>query len=735
MTPAAFYSPARIATFVVALTLLLTVALIPTRPAERLPGLAQTAEIDIVATLDVSVVDEAATEAAREEAAGDVASDLIFDAGVRAREVAILSNTLDAIDTVRADRTLSATEQGRALDAIADLTVGPADFLLLELTASDWAGVKAESLGLLTDILTGNIGTTAVANVRENVEERVSGDLNDDQLRLVAALVAPRIMANVTVDETATEAARQTARDAVEEIRVDYAEGDVIVSAGERVSSVAAVALAQLPLQGAGIPGDELIAMLILALAAAVTLGAYLVLATPDAAASNRRLGMIVLLVVIFVALPRWLLPEILPGHLDNYFDLALPLATASVLVAALLERSLALVVAVVIAVLAGAAAVIHPSFGPGQDPAAAQALRPLVVYLFSGVAGVLATQRVMRITQYGATGGVVGGTVFVVGLAFWLLDPERATVDIGFLALAAGVTAVATAVLVIGAFSLLGQVFGIATRLQLLELAQLTQPLLLRLQEEAPGTFHHSLLVATMAERAATQISADALLVRVGAYYHDIGKLAQPHMYIENQADGGNPHDALDPLESAAVIQDHVRRGVELAKRYRLPEPVRAFVPEHHGTRLVTYFYRKAAQRDPSVDPGLFTYGGPRPRRRETAIVMMADSTEAVVRSSKARDEESIARLVDAVIQERLNEHQFDDCELTLRQIQAIGESFKVTLNGVYHPRIEYPEPTDAERRRGAAPVPSGAPAPVGDAPVDGGALPALPRPGEPRA
>ena len=286
MTPAAFYSPTRIATFVVALTLLLTVALIPTRPAERVPGVGQPAETDVLATIDVTVVDEEATETAREEAADGVAPSLIFDAGVRAREVAILSNTLDAIDDVRADLTLSETEQGRALDAIPDLAVGPADFLLLELSEDDWTGVKEESIGLLTDVLTGNIETTEVATVQETVEERVSSEINDDQVRLVAALVAPRVMANVTVDEVTTEAARDAASAAVDEVTVDYAEGDVIVPAGESVGVVAGAALAQLPLQGAGVPGDQLIAMLILALAGAVTLGAYLVLAEPDAAAS-----------------------------------------------------------------------------------------------------------------------------------------------------------------------------------------------------------------------------------------------------------------------------------------------------------------------------------------------------------------------------------------------------------------------------------------------------------------
>ena len=246
----------------------------------------------------------------------------------------------------------------------------------------------------------------------------------------------------------------------------------------------------------------------------------------------------------------------------------------------------------------------------------------------------------------------------------------------------------------------MLGFVFGITTRLQLLELAQLTQPLLRRLQEEAPGTFHHSLLVATMAERAATQIDADPLMVRVGAYYHDIGKLSKPHMYIENQSDGSNPHETLDPLESADVIMEPVRWGQELARRERLPVRIRAFVPEHHGTRLVTYFYRKAAMDDPEVDTTRFTYQGPKPQTRETAIVMLADSCEAVVRSSPDHDEAVIARLIDSVIDERLHEHQFDECDVTMRDLRTVAESFKITLGGVYHPRIEYPEPSEAERR-----------------------------------
>ena len=224
-------------------------------------------------------------------------------------------------------------------------------------------------------------------------------------------------------------------------------------------------------------------------------------------------------------------------------------------MIAALLERTAALLVAVIIGVLAGVAAVVQPDFH-GAAPEGAQALRAVVVYVLAGVAGVYSTYRVERLSQYGLTGLVVGGTVLLSGMAFWLLDPARETVEIAWLALVALVVALGTAVATIGAFSVLGSIFRITTRLQLLELAQLTHPLLRRLQEEAPGTFHHSLLVSTMAERAAAEIGADALLVRVGAYYHDVGKLSKPHMYVENQSGETNPHEALEPLESANVIR-----------------------------------------------------------------------------------------------------------------------------------------------------------------------------------
>jgi putative nucleotidyltransferase with HDIG domain len=233
------------------------------------------------------------------------------------------------------------------------------------------------------------------------------------------------------------------------------------------------------------------------------------------------------------------------------------------------------------------------------------------------------------------------------------------------------------------------------------MELAQINQPLLRRLQDEAPGTFHHSIIVGNLAERAADAIGADSLLVRVGCYYHDIGKLLQPGFYVENQMDGENPHERLDPQISAQIVSDHVRGGLELARKYRLPQRVTAFIPEHHGTRLVSYFYRKASQERSEVDAADFTYPGPKPQTRETALAMLADSVEAAVRSNPDHSPERIDALVDEVISNLVAEGQMDDCDLTLRDLKTIAESFKATLRGVYHPRLEYPQPTEAESRR----------------------------------
>lgn len=235
---------------------------------------------------------------------------------------------------------------------------------------------------------------------------------------------------------------------------------------------------------------------------------------------------------------------------------------------------------------------------------------------------------------------------------------------------------------------------FGFMSDATLMELSDTNQPLLRRLAEVAPGTFQHSLQVANLAEDAVFQVGGNPLLVRAGALYHDIGKMDEPLYYIENQTSSINPHDNLEFEQSARIIIDHVRKGVDLAKKNKLPEAIIDFISTHHGTTTVQYFYRSYLRKYPEADVDVrkFSYPGPRPGSRETAIVMMADSVEAASRSLKEITENTLDKLVDSIIGNQMREEQYNDAQITFKEITMIREVFKRRLRNIYHARISYP-------------------------------------------
>jgi putative nucleotidyltransferase with HDIG domain len=247
-------------------------------------------------------------------------------------------------------------------------------------------------------------------------------------------------------------------------------------------------------------------------------------------------------------------------------------------------------------------------------------------------------------------------------------------------------------------------------TVFQLLELANPSSRLLRRLLLETPGTYHHSVMVGNLAERAAETIGADPLLARVAAYYHDIGKMKNPLAFIENQAGAQNIHDELSAEVSARIIAGHIRDGIDLGYEYGLPTQIIAFIPQHHGTSVMSYFYDKALQEAgghvEAVNQALFRYPGPRPQSREAAILMLADGVEASVRSLDDKDEASIRAMVDRIVDARLEDGQLDDAELTMKAIGQIKDAFVGQLLGMYHTRIKYPDnvvPLEPPRREQA--------------------------------
>ncbi len=242
---------------------------------------------------------------------------------------------------------------------------------------------------------------------------------------------------------------------------------------------------------------------------------------------------------------------------------------------------------------------------------------------------------------------------------------------------------------------------------MRLLELSSPNTPILRQMMSDAPGTYHSSILLANWCETAAEAIGANPLLARVGAYYHDIGKLEKPFYFVENQFGGGNPHDRLEPVLSARIIARHTKDGYRLAKQLGLPDRVCDMTRMHHGTTLIRFFYHKAREQagnPDAVDISLFRHVGVKPRFKEAAILMVADSVEAAARTMTDPSPSKVEQLVDSIIQQRLDDGQFDECPITLNDLRLIKDTLVRILNGMFHKRIEYPqEPTEQEQRPSA--------------------------------
>jgi putative nucleotidyltransferase with HDIG domain len=328
---------------------------------------------------------------------------------------------------------------------------------------------------------------------------------------------------------------------------------------------------------------------------------------------------------------------------------------------------------------------------------------------VLGSAAGAFLAGRAVRSISFVGVGLAVAGLTALSALAFWLDRLNDWPAWINILAFST-LNGVGSSVFALGTYHLLGRAANVVTPLQLMELAHPNQPLLHRLMREAPGTYHHSIVVSNLAEVAAEDIGADPLLARVGAYYHDVGKMLRPYFFTDNQHERSNVHDNLDARTSATIIIDHVREGAKLAREHKLPEQVIDFIQQHHGTNLVSFFYQRALREDCDANIEEFRYPGPKPQTRETGIMMLADGVEATVRaraqSGKLRpvrpDEEaassegglqSISEVVDQIVNERVQSAQLDECPLTLRDIAIIKASFVKTLQGIYHPRVDYPQ------------------------------------------
>lgn len=634
---------------------------------------------EFIAPRNLSFPSELLTQAAREKAAEAVAD--IYDdpePNIRRQQVALFRVALATIDTTRANTSVIFNEKVAELERLANAPL-PKEMAqrILRFSSDEWLAVRQEADRLVNSVLQLPIRTNQVEDMKRSLPFRLNVDLDDAQGEAVLELVRPFVVPNSLYNEKATLDARQAARDEVQPITRQFVRGQVVVTRGRIITEEDLEALRALGVLQPELDPTRTASAVAAVIITGLLVAIYMRRFHPQTSQNPKTLLLLGLLFNAFLLAAQFLIPG---RTLAPYF---FPAAALAMTLTVLVGPNLAITVVVALGALVG--------YIGGNS------LELTIYTALGGIVAAIALGKAERVDLFfwaGLASALAGLGILIV---FRLGSASTDLIGVAQLTAASMINGGISAVLPLLIFFVLGGVFDVTTSLQLVELARADHPLLRLVLRNAPGTYQHSLQVANLAEQAAECIGGNVMLIRVGALYHDAGKALHPQYFIENQLDQSNVHDELDPTMSAHVIIRHVTDGLELARKHRLPSRIRDFIAEHHGTMMTMYQYKRAVEAAGGdankIDKGNFQYPGPRPRSRETAILMLADGCEAKTRSDRPRTEEDIDRIVKGLIEDRLSQGQLNDCDLTLRDLQEIRASFVNTLRGVFHPRVQYPE------------------------------------------
>ncbi|MRN55718.1 HD family phosphohydrolase [Paenibacillus monticola] len=558
------------------------------------------------------------------------------------------------------------------------------------LTSQDIIEMKPVARDIVTKLMNDQIqdAQTARAKVAEQVS--ISSLTQRTAREVVQELVRLVLTSNKFYDEETTKEAKVQAREDTPDVFIE--QGDVLVAKGQLITADLYTLLDENGLLNNEV--DYWPQLGLLMLAALLSAGLLMFIrysgGTSTFKYNNSQLLMLVLVFGITIISMR--LAAFLQTDVRSYIGFLAPVAIGAMLIAMLLDMTLAYFCSILFSILSSIILNVHQNtvfdFNFG-----------FFVLIVSYVA-IFATHRAGQRSTLLKGGIMVSlfgcGTVFMLTLlggGVW--NQVDTLYAIGF-AFASGLL---TAVLVIGLMPFFEATFGILSALKLVELSNPNHPLLRKLLMETPGTYHHSVMVGNLSEAAAEAIGADGLLCRVGSYYHDIGKTKRPFYFIENQNNMENPHDSIEPMLSKSIIVSHARDGVEMLREYKLPKPIRDIAEQHHGTTFLHYFYHKALKlaeekgNEPDFTEDDFRYPGPKAQSKESAVIGIADSVEAAVRSLRKPTVVQVETMIEKIIKSRLDDHQFDECDLTIKELDIIARTLKETVMGIFHSRIEYPE------------------------------------------
>ncbi len=658
----------------------------------------QVSPITITASKDVE--DPVATQALIDEAVASAPVSYTLDESVQSAVLADLSGTFDAMAEIRQNAReeggVTTLEEAQALLPDMEITEEEAG-VILSLDEQTFASLRGLTLAIADELLASRIAEGGEGEARIKLERELenSGSFPEGAVALAGRVAGVCLRANMLIDQETTELNRQKAIDAVEP--VVYLKGRNIVRSGEIITKAQIAMLESLGMLKNNRSIDVLmyVGVALLALLVLLMLAIYMITYEQEILSDAHRTGL--LCVILIVTCGVCMVSQ-------NINQFLVPVALGVMLTTLLLKSRLALIVNLALGALSGL-------MNSGVSGSFATSL--IIVMMTSIVSGPLCIALIRNKTQRVVV-LLAGLMVFVSNslttLAVGLIT-EANTTNVLYWALWSGGGGLLSGVLCIGLQPLLEWVFNLVTPAKLMELSNPNHPLIRRMILEASGTYHHSIIVANLAEAAADAIGANSLLARVGAYYHDVGKLKRPMYFKENQI-GDNPHDRTDPMVSAAILTAHPSDGVALAEKYRMPQPILEIIQQHHGDTPVIYFYDRCVKQNgaENVDIDDFRYPGPRPQTREAAVVMLADTIEAAARTAPDRSSEALEALIRKLIRGKIDDGQLNESPMTMVDIEKATKAFVMVLSGVFHQRVEYPEmkiPPKKERR--TVPLPDG--------------------------
>jgi cyclic-di-AMP phosphodiesterase PgpH len=556
---------------------------------------------------------------------------------------------------------------------------------LVQAGDDELAIAKDLTVTAINSVMNKRISADDVENAKKSLEEELKfTTLNSDLKNAAIELGRYAVIQNEFYDPEATEELRKQTAESIEPVRI--LQGQIIIEEGKLIRQEEFRQLELVGLLDNKQSYKPFVGLIILIsiILSSLYYYFYQLKEQPEKRHTNLLLFGIIFILTFFV------LKIVSMLQIFNYSGIGylFPAAMGGMLIKILIDEKLAILSSIIFSIFGsllfneGVSGTLNFSVG--------------IYILFSSLAALLflsdQNQR-SKILQAGSFAAAVN--LFTIWALMFLPNGQFSGLEYGYYILTAIFSGIGSAVLTMGLLPLLETSFGILSTMKLIELSNPNHPLLRKILMEAPGTYHHSVMVANLADAACEAIGANGLLARVGCYYHDIGKTKRPNFFIENQMHRENPHDRLPPDKSANIIISHVTDGAAILKKYNMPREIIHIAEQHHGTTLLKFFYHKAASGGEDVKEEDYRYPGPKAQTKESAIVGIADSVEAAVRSLNQPTPETIESLVKKIVSDRLQDGQLNECDLTLKELETVSHSFCETLKGIFHSRIEYPEMT----------------------------------------